>query len=221
LQQTAAKTLGFAMILSRDEAARADRFRCDRDRDRFISGRGLLRTILASYVNGNPARLKFDYGPNGKPALSEPDRSCAVHFNLAHSDNLVLVAVSRTWEIGIDIERLHPLADAEGIAQRFFTKMECDGLRNLPDSQKLPAFFNLWTRKEACLKATGDGIIDFLRQVEVSFLADEPARLIRLPGAIEAVHNWILREMNPAPGFVGALAAPAHDLCLSCWRWPE
>jgi 4'-phosphopantetheinyl transferase len=221
LQPTAARTLAFAMTLARDEMARADRFHFDRDRNRFIAGRGLLRAILAHYANGNPSRLKFDYGPNGKPALSESDRSRGVHFNLAHSDDLLLVAVARTWDIGIDVERIHPVADAEGIARRFFTRREYKGLRNLPDAQKLPAFFNLWTRKEAWLKATGDGISDCLGQVEVSFLADEPARLISLPGPTEAAHNWTLRDLTPAPSFVGALAVPANDIRLNCWRWPE
>jgi 4'-phosphopantetheinyl transferase len=221
LQPSAARTVAFAMILSRDETARAARFRFDRDRNRFIAGRGLLRTILAHYVNGNPSRLKFDYGPKGKPSLSECDQSHGVHFNLAHSDDLLLVAVARSWNIGIDVERIRPFADTEGIAERFFSQRECGGLRHLADAQKLPAFFNLWTRKEAWLKATGDGISDCLGQVEVSFLTGEPARLISLPGSTEAVHNWTLRELVPAPGYVGALAAPADDIHLNCWRWPE
>jgi 4'-phosphopantetheinyl transferase len=112
------------------------------------------------------------------------------------------------------------LADAERIAERFFSQGECEGLRNLPDAKKLPAFFNLWTRKEAWLKATGDGISDCLGQVEVSFLPDEPARLIRLPGATQDVHNWTLHDLVPASGFVGALAAPANDIRLHCWHWP-
>jgi len=221
LQVPKVRILALAKTLSHDETARAARFRFDRDRDRFIAGRGLLRTILAHYVNGNPTQLKFDYGPNGKPALSEPDRSCGVHLNVAHSDDLFLVAVARHWEIGVDVERIHPVADAESIAERFFTQRESDGWRNLPDSQKLPAFFNLWTRKEAWLKATGDGISDLLRRVEVSFLPGEPARLISLPEKIEAVHYWSLRELIPAPGFIAALAVPAQDFHIKCWRWPE
>jgi 4'-phosphopantetheinyl transferase len=221
LQATAAGTLTSARVLSRDEEARAGRFRFERDRDRFIVGRGLLRTLLAVYLDGDPSRLKFDYGPNGKPALSEFARSHGVHFNLAHSEDLLLVAVTLTWEIGVDVERIRPFADAEGIARRFFSQREWEGLRSLTDAQKPPAFFRLWTRKEAWLKATGDGISDSLGQVEVSFLAGEPARLLSLPGSPEVVHNWSLRELVPAPGFVGALAVPTQDMRLNCWRWPQ
>lgn len=213
--------MAFARILSRDERARAARFRFDRDRDRFIAGRGLLRTILANYVNGSPSRLKFDYGPNGKPALSQSDGSDGIHFNLAHCDDLLLVAVTAAWDIGIDVERIRPFADADGIAARFFTQRECEGLKTLADAQKLPAFFRLWTRKEAWLKATGDGISNSLGQVEVSFLEGELPRLINVPGPNEASNNWTLRELVPAPGFVGALAAPAKDMRLNCWHWPE
>ena len=221
LRTSAAGTAAFAAILAHDERARAARFRFDRDRDRFIAGRGLLRTVLASYVEGDPGRLAFDYGPNGKPCLSECDRSGGVHFNLAHSDDLLLVAVARSWEIGVDVERVHALADAEGVAERFFSPREREGLRDLPAAQKLLAFFNLWTRKEAWLKATGVGISDSLGQVEVSFLAGEPARLLKLPGSTEADHPWSLHELAPAAGFVGALAVPAKEIRLNCWRWAE
>ena len=221
LERPAARTLALAATLSRDERARAARFRFDRDRDHFIVGRGLLRAILARYVNGNPARLIFDYSPNGKPALAESEAACGFHFNLAHSDDLLLVAVARAWEIGVDVERIHPLADAAGIAEKFFSPREFEGLRNLPDSQKWPAFFNLWTRKEAWLKATGDGISDDLSRLEVSFLANKQARLISLPGRINAAGNWTLFELVPAPGFVGAVAAPANGVHLKCWLWPE
>jgi 4'-phosphopantetheinyl transferase len=135
---------------------------------------------------------------------------------------LLLVAVARTWEIGIDVERIRPLPDAEGIAERFFTRRESEDLRELPAAQKLPAFFTLWTRKEAWLKATGDGITDCLSQLEVPFLAGEPTRLISLPSKTEVAHkDWTLRELTPALGFVGALAAPTNDIRLNCWRWPE
>src|SRR6266496_4797146 len=191
----------YSSMLSPDETVRAGRFHFERDRNRFIAGRGWLRAVLARYWQRHPGRLRFAYNSRGKPALA--DSPGTLHFNLAHCEGLALLAVTRTCEVGIDVERVRPLSDADSIAGRFFSASESEGLKGLPDVQKPRAFFNLWTRKEAWLKATGDGISDSLNQVEVSFLAGEPARLIRLFGKTEGVQNWTLRELVPAADFVG------------------
>jgi len=221
LQPSAARISAFVKTLSEDETARAARFHFDRDRDHFIAGRGLLRAVLARYVGGNPSQLKFDYAPKGKPALSTSYRSHRLEFNVSHSGELILVAVAHDLEVGIDVEQIRPCADYECIAGSFFTQPECETLRNLEEPQKLPAFFRLWTCKEACLKATGEGISEGLGQVEVSFLEGEPALLINVPGDAGSVLNWSLYELAPAPGFIGALAAPASDITVNRWRWLE
>lgn len=208
-------------VLSTDEQARAARFRFDQDRNRFVAGRGLLRIILGRYLCLEPARLRFTYSSRGKPALMELDGRDRLHFNVAHSDDLVLVAVSTNCEVGVDVERVRPLSDAGDIAARYFTPGESAGLNVLPDVQKPEAFFNLWTRKEAWLKATAEGIGDSLNQVEVSFLPGAPAQLISLFGSVESVQAWSLWELAPAPGYVGALAAPVNGARMNCWRWPE
>jgi 4'-phosphopantetheinyl transferase len=211
----------FAATLSKDEQARADRFHFDRDRNRFIVGRGLLRAILARYVGERHAALAFTYGLKGKPALAPTTGKSRLLFNLAHADDLLLLAVSRDCAVGIDVERIRPCEDTETIAASHFSIREASGLRKLPVARRLKAFYRLWTRKEAWLKATGDGISESLSQVEVSFLEDEQARLLSLFGSSETVQDWTLCELLPAPGFLGAMAAPAPDVPLNCWHWPE
>jgi 4'-phosphopantetheinyl transferase len=210
-----------AQALSADELDRANRFRFERDRRRFIAGRGLLRAILSHYVGREPPQIKFDYSSRGKPTLAEDPAHETLHFNLAHSDDLLLLAVTRDCAIGVDVERLRILKDAEDMAERFFSVQESSGLKALPEAQKPAAFFRLWTRKEACLKATGAGITEFLSEAQVSYLADEPARLTSLFGDSRAGEQWRLCELAPAAGFVAALAVAAPDTQIKHWQWTD
>lgn len=207
--------------LSPDELTRASRFLFQRDRIRFVAGRGILRYLLAHYLGQLPAHIQIVYGHHGKPALANMPSGGPLHFNLAHSDDLAVFAISRISGIGIDVERLRPLNDAESIAERFFSARETKVLKTLPSSQKETGFFNLWTRKEAWLKATGEGIGELLSQVEVSLKPGEPARLLSLFDDPHAASKWTLREIVPAPGYLGALAAPTNDLTVHCWQWPK
>jgi 4'-phosphopantetheinyl transferase len=210
------KVAACARTLAADETQRAERFRFERDRRRFIVARGSLRAILCAYLERVPARIAFDYSSRGKPALAGQGENTPLHFNLSHSDELALLAVTRVCPLGIDLELIRPLNDADAIADRFFSARESQGLAALPPEQKPTAFFNLWTRKEAWLKATGDGISESLDKVEVSFLADEPARLISLPEVAGAVREWGLFSLSPNKDFVGALAIRATDVKIDC-----
>jgi 4'-phosphopantetheinyl transferase len=218
LDLPAASLAAFASTLSPDEQARAARFHFERDRDRFIAGRGFLRAVLGRYLQTDPSQLKFAYSPRGKPTLAASPGN-ELHFNLAHSAGLALLAVTCACPLGVDVERIRPLRDAEGIIERFFSPRESTTLKTLRADQKPVAFFNLWTRKEAWLKATGDGIGESLNQSEVSLLPDEPARFLSILGDTQAAAAWTLEDLNPADGFKAALAAPALDLDLRCWRW--
>jgi 4'-phosphopantetheinyl transferase len=203
-------------ILSTDEQTRAARFRFERDQNRFIAGRSFLRTVLGRYLNQNPAEIKFNYTTRGKPALdSSPGTD--LHFNLSHSHDFALLAVTKICPVGVDVEQIRPLRDADAIADRFFSERESSTLKALPPEQKPVGFFNLWTRKEAWLKATGEGISDLLDKVEVSLLPDEPAKFLGLLGNLETAATWTLIDLNPAPGYKGALAIQAHHMELKCW----
>jgi len=205
-----------ADLLSPDECDRARRFVFERDRRRFLCARGTLRLILASYLQMRPREITFIYSSRGKPSLAGAHD---LRFNVAHSDGLLVAGVTRVCEIGVDVELIRPMEDAEAIANRFFSEHEASGLRALRASEQNGAFFNLWTRKEALLKATGEGLSESLNQVEVSFLAGNPARVIGMPRNHVPADRWTLIELNPAAGFAGALAAPAPELRPACHRW--
>jgi len=197
----------YTNLLSTSEKERSRRFRFDRDRERFIAGRGFLRTVLGHYLGVQPGDVEFAYGPNGKPGLT--DSSSGIHFNLAHSVDLAVLGVTRASEIGVDVEQIRPMPDADELVERFFSKREADQFRTLPEGQKAEAFFNLWTRKEALLKATGEGIGYLLNRVEVSFLAGERPEILGLPEGQMGAERWSLHHLSPAAGFVGGWPCPA------------
>jgi 4'-phosphopantetheinyl transferase len=147
-----------AAILSEEEQERAGHFRFERHHNRFIAARGFLRSLLAIYLECAPDELQFEYDQNGKPALTGTFAASGLAFNLAHSQDLALIAVTRLGPIGVDVEQIRPMADADELVERFFSPRENALFRTLPDDQKNAAFFKLWTRKEAWLKATGEGI---------------------------------------------------------------
>lgn len=203
--------------LSTAELDRADRFRFDTHRNRFIAGRALLRSILAHYLRTEPGQLQFNHGPNGKPMLAGQRKN--LRFNLAHSEDLALVAVTSAGQIGVDVEHVRILDDFEELVARFFSTREAQRFRQLPPGDQPAAFFSLWTRKEAWLKATGEGIVHSLKYVEVSFLPGEPARFLRLPNSDP--EEWQLHELAPARQFTAALATNSEISMIRCWRWPE
>ena len=205
-------------LLAVDERARADRFRFELDRRRFIAARGALRTILGGYLGIAPHQVQFRSSPNGKPMLATfPDRD-DLQFNLSHSRELAVCAIAR-HQIGVDLEYMRPVPDAEEIAERYFSVSENAVFRALPADEKREAFFNCWTRKEAFIKALGDGLMYPLDRFEVSLTPGEPARLIRVEGDAQAVQQWSFRQITPEPDHTAALAVEASDWHLSCWNW--
>jgi len=206
-----------ATALSAAEQERAARFRFERHRNRFIAGRGWLRAVLGSYLSAEPGALEFAYSAQGKPALGADFAGTGLSFNLAHCQDLALLAVTRLSQVGVDVEQVRPLADAEDLVSRFFSQRESSLFRKLSEAQKPAAFFNLWTRKEAWLKATGEGIAQSLHLVEVSFLPGDQARLLHLPEGLGGQKAWSLHELVPALGFAGALAVGAETPVVRCW----
>ena len=215
LEAAPERLAALAARLSPEELARAARFKFEVHRNRYIAGRGALREILGIHLATPPAALGFTYTTQGKPALAGDP---ALHFNLAHSDGLALAAVTRAGPVGVDVERIRPVKDAADLVARFFSPRENEMFQQLPPAERPAAFFNLWTRKEALLKATGEGIAGGLNRVEVSFLPGEPARLLALAGDGAAVAEWSLAALSPAPGFVGAVAVRSREVSLRCFR---
>ena len=209
----------FSQLLSADEWQRAERFHFDRDRKYFIAGRSILRTILSRYLATPPSQIQFCYGDHGKPALAETGEEQSLCFNLSHSAGLALYAVTRDRQIGVDIERVR-MVEAEQLAQRFFSPREYTVITSLPSQRQQFAFFQLWTCKEAALKATGEGISG-LDQVEVSLGIEEPTQLLRLNGDSFSKDNWSIQQLIPAYGYVASLAAEGKDLKVCYFKVSE
>jgi 4'-phosphopantetheinyl transferase len=218
LDETEARRERLGALLSQDERARAGRFRFALHRDRFVAARGLLREILGVLLGEHPSRLAFEYGPRGKPSLAAPFAAEGIRFNLAHADRLAVYAVARNREVGVDVEAVRPLPDAERIAGRFFSCREQAALLSVAAAEREPAFFACWTRKEAFLKATGDGLWRPLDSFDVSFLPSLPARVEGVEGDPSEAGRWSLAELRPAAGYVGAVAF-AGRANLSCGAW--
>ena len=210
-----------ARSLSQEERKRAERFYFAKDRLGFVVRRGLLRTILSYYLDIQPDRVKFRYGSHGKPELAEMFLRSTLRFNLSHSERLALYAVTRLRSVGVDVEYVRPIADAAEIVQRYFSPQEKAAFLGLPASLRLLGFFNCWTRKEAYLKALGDGLARPLDAFAVSLAPGETARLRSIEGNPRDASRWFLQEMVPASGYVAALAVEGRDRSLACWQWAE
>ena len=141
-----------------------------------------------------------------------------IHFNLSHSDGLIFYAFTRGLEIGVDIENIRDLADMEQITERFFSKREKADFCALPQEKRNVAFFNCWTRKEAFIKAIGQGLFYPLDDFDVSLIPGEEPKLIRIKNQ-SAELNWTMKGLLPAPGYIAAVAAAAKGLQFSFYHW--
>lgn len=208
-------------LLSADERRRAERFYFEKHRRRFVASRALLRKVLGRYLGRDPAGLTFRYGLHGKPALAAPGGAETIDFNLTHSDERALLGVTRGRDIGVDLERLRPLANFEALARRFFAPGEAAALAEVPLPRKQEAFFNCWTRKEAFIKACGKGLAQPLDRFEVTLRPGEPARLLHIDGSAEAARAWSLQALTPCAGYTACVAVRGHGGRLCAWDWTE
>jgi 4'-phosphopantetheinyl transferase len=184
--------------LNGEEVSRAQRFVFPRDRDHFIVARGRLRELLGNYLHCSPNAVQFKTGRYGKLSLfGDRDR---LRFNLSHSHGLALYGFCLGRELGIDTEKIQPQFAGEGIAERYFSAAEQRQLRELPEELRDTAFFVCWTRKEAYIKAHGDGLQIALDSFDVSLKPGEPERLRSVDSS-----RWSMRSFTPAPEFVAAI----------------
>lgn len=222
LDQPADRVEVLGRSLSPDEWTRANRFRFDRHRRQYVVGRGALRTLLAAYQGIQPEEVRFTYGPRGKPFLAD---SRDLFFNLSNSDEMALVGFVLGREIGVDIEYLKPMPDCEQIAERFFSESERMVLRGIPAECKEETFFNCWTRKEAYLKAVGEGLAAPLDSFDVTLAPGEPPRMLTLRGDAAAASRWFFEHLRPAPDYVGAIALErereGEEWGVRTWSFPE
>lgn len=208
-------------LLSLDECKRAARFHFQRDRKKFVIARGVLRSIISRYQSVDPSQVRFCYGLQGKPRLVEAPGSSSLRFNISHAHNLALFAFARKREIGLDLEFVRDSFVSQELAERFFSSQEVAILRNLAGSTWTRAFFNCWTRKEAYIKATGEGLTMPLKQFTVSLAPGDPAALLTASHNSQEVFRWSLKELSPSPDYVAAIAVEGRDWNLSCWQWTD
>lgn len=215
------RTAAFRAILSPDERERAARFHFVDHQRRFVASRGLLRTILARYLNEEPGQLRFRYGIHGKPALAPGPGRGDVEFNVSHSGAIALFAVACGCRLGVDLEQARPVKGMMDIARRFFSRREYRTLCALPSQLRQEAFFTCWTRKESYLKAAGYGLSAALDRFDVSVAPGEAAALLSHPAGPRECRRWSMTSLTPAPGYVGALTVEGGGWSLRQWHWPE
>ena len=219
LQQPSEVIARLAATLSDDELMRAKRFQFENLRESSIIARGILRAILARYTKLSPEQFRFEYTPAGKPYLSKHSGTAGVYFNLSHSGNLVLYAITGNPWIGIDIECIRPISEIDDIAAHTFSAEENNQLRAVAKDQKLGAFFNCWTRKEAFIKAIGDGVSFPLDQFDVSLKPGDPARIMKIFGSEDHAKRWSMYELQPGEGYAAALVVEGKDCLIEFREW--
>ena len=195
-----------AKILSADEIARAAQFLVEPARDEYIGSRVLLRNLLGACLDLTPSRLSFRYSARGKPFL-DAGTFGDLRFNLAHSAGLVVIAVTQGTDVGVDAESIDRRTDTTILAKRIFSSRQQNELQAMPLTMQREAFFNGWTRKEAYLKATGEGLTDELQAIEVTIHPREEARLVSLPAAAgDSIADWQLAALPLPADYIGAVA---------------
>jgi 4'-phosphopantetheinyl transferase len=204
-------------VLSPDEHDRAARFVFARDRERFVTVRGLLRRLLACYLGTTPESVRFSYEQYGKPSLvAYPG---APSFNLSHSQDAAVFAVTRENDVGIDIEALRPVRAAGQIADRYFAREDAEALRSVPLPERERAFFRCWARREAFVKAVGRGLSLPLDSSDAAATPGQPDHVAQTETAGSSGSRWRLTELPGVEGYVGALAVRGSPGTIRYRAW--
>ena len=192
-------------VLSAEERQRAEEFRYQEHRQSFIVSRGILRNLLSRYTNIEPKYIQFKYTLTGKPFLANGAETQDLTFNLSHAGYLVLYAFAWGRQVGIDVECIRPVEEMDQIAMHILSANEYKKFRRVRPEARLRAFYNCLTRKEAFLKARGDGIYFSPQDVEISFETSLPAALLRISGSIEEAKRWSMHDIKTWDGYAAAV----------------
>ena len=194
------------------EKNRYNRYQSQSQREHFLFGRVLLKSILSQYAGCAPADLKFEIDSRGKPLLSSNNPLC-LSFNLSHSGNRAVVAVSKNHDLGVDLENIKKERAILKIAQRYFSLSEIRALKNLSNALQIQRFYELWTLKESVVKACGDGLSRRLSEVEFSFSASDKLVMHSVPGNGNLAHwqSWLIKESE---NYMLALSAKSSDITI-------
>ena len=201
-------------LLNAEEQARVQRYIVPKAKRQFIETRGRLRLLLGSYLRRDPASLEFVYSENGKPALATRSGGDLLQFNLSHSQESILYAISTSQAVGVDLEGFNPLISYLDIAQRICTPQELAVFNLLPSAEKPTAFFKIWTRKEALVKLFGDRLYEKLSVFEVPAHANLGSDWVQVEGR----PIW-LQDLDMGDSFAGAIALPTAPQQIIHHHW--
>ena len=218
LQVDAAELERLQTFISGAERERTDRFQFPDLRRRYVAAHGVLRELLGKYLNTAPSQLRFEKNRHDKPFLAT-DCSAELRFNLSHAGELALLAFAHAREVGVDVEQIRAMPSGDRIAERYFTAAESARLRSVPPERRDEAFFDCWVRKEAFVKAVGQGVSFGLNRFELPVTADDrssvPVPFTCPPDPAE----WSLAPLHPDRGYTGAVVAAGTDWTLFLWNW--
>ena len=207
--------------LDKSELERASAFQDEKFRHRFIASRGILRSLLGAYLMCSPRDLRFDYGPRGKPFLSADRSHSGLHFNLTHSGDQALYAFALGREVGVDLEKVDPKRDMDGISRRYFSPGERRVLTAAEPDHRLNLFFQCWTLKEAYLKGHGDGLAASPSQFEVAFGPGADPALRSVAWDPQEPGRWTLSHLEAEAGYKASLAVAGGEFELVDRTWQE
>ena len=206
--------------LCAEEQARAERFRFRKDRDLYVIGRSMMRELLGGYLGRDARQIRFSYSPYGKPELAD-EQGIDLRFNLSHSGEVVLFAATLGSEVGIDVEFMRARAMEGRVADEVFSASELATFAALPSELKQQGFFNGWTRKEAFIKAKGEGLSMPLKEFDVSLDPRQVAKILSIRGDKTELERWSLRDLEMGEGYVGAVVVEKRDWILKRFAWPS
>jgi 4'-phosphopantetheinyl transferase len=201
------------------EKEKASRYYFEKKRRQYIITRGVLKILLEVYTRRNSEQFQIVQGIYGKPFMRSEEEE--IHFNISHSEGLSILGFSKEAPLGVDIEIIREIPERDEIAEKYFSKKENNIYKTIPEEYRTKAFFNCWTRKEAFIKAIGEGFSKPLDQFDVTFLSNEKTKLISIDGDTRKADEWSLQELKTAQGYVSAFAVKKRKFRLSCWTWNE
>lgn len=218
LEEGGAAVRALYELLSADERQRAERFHFPKDRGHYVTARGALRRILGGYLGAAPESLRFTYNAYGKPSLEGAGGEDALRFNLSHSNGVALYAFARGREVGVDIEHVRQDVAELATSESFFSPAEVSLLGGLPARLQAAAFFNCWTRKEAYVKAVGEGLSFPLAQFSAPSILEDAPPPLRFDDP-RGRGLWTVKALAPGPDFAAALVVEGFVETVRCWRW--
>ncbi len=218
LQQSDAIVAQMAKVLSADELKRAKRFHFQKHRDRFIVAHALLRKLLSDYTKTELRRIVFAFSKNGKPCLLEKPGRKKIGFNLSHSKDYALIGFAHERAIGVDLEYIRDITDMAKVAEHVFSKNEISYWHTFSEIEKKEAFYKFWTRKEAYLKAVGEGFTSAVNTIDVSVHPFKESTTLVSGKYSENQNRWTVRDLKPLSGFAAAFAVAGDKADFQCWQ---